>query len=239
MPPKTAQVAQTKTNVGDLERLVSGLGGGLLVSYGLRHPPVGLLLAVVGGELLYRAVTGYCPIYGFLAINTSESGQTPTVSHTRSVTVQASPAEAYRFWRNIEQLPRFMKHLEAVEVIDDRHSQWVAKGPLGTKVTWNAEIFLDKENELIAWRSLPNAQVVNAGSVRFLAAPGNRGCEVKVTLTYAPPAGKLGSLVASLFGEEPGMQITEDLTRFKQVIEAGEVAMAKSPRQSQETEQHS
>ncbi|MEU5791388.1 SRPBCC family protein [Micromonospora purpureochromogenes] len=139
------------------------------------------------------------------------------------VTVNRPASEAYRFWRDLENLPRFMAHLESVRVDDLRRSHWTARGPAGRLVGWDAEIVEDRPDEVIAWRSLPGAQVPNAGRVRFVPAPGGRGTEVRVELGYAPPAGRLGRAVAKLFGEEPEQQIRDDLRRFKQVLETGEV----------------
>jgi uncharacterized membrane protein len=141
----------------------------------------------------------------------------------KSITVNRPPEEVYAFWRRFENLPRFMQHLESVETAADGRSHWKAKGPVGTSVEWDAEITEDRPNELIAWRSVENADVDNAGEVRFTRAAGGRGTEVHVDLRYDPPAGKLGALVAKLFGEEPNQQVADDLRRFKQVLETGEV----------------
>ena len=132
--------------------------------------------------------------------------------------------EVYRFWRNFENLPRFMDHLESVAVIDEDRSHWVAKAPAGTKVEWDAVIHNEIEDELIAWRSLPGSEVNNAGSVHFEPTADGRGTEVRVILSYDPPAGKVGAAVAKLLGEEPSQQVEEDLRRFKQVMDAGETA---------------
>ncbi|MFY1593442.1 SRPBCC family protein [Micromonospora sp. WMMD737] len=140
-----------------------------------------------------------------------------------SVTVNRSPAEAYRFWRDLENLPRFMSHLESVRADDLRRSHWTAHGPAGRRIEWDAEIVDDQPNRSLAWRSLPGTRVPNAGRVRFVPAPGDRGTEVRVRLRYAPPAGALGRAVAKLFGEEPEQQVRDDLRRFKQVVETGEV----------------
>ncbi|WP_307854515.1 SRPBCC family protein [Micromonospora sp. C31] len=140
-----------------------------------------------------------------------------------AVTVNRSPAEAYRFWRDLENLPRFMSHLDAVRTDDLRRSHWIARGPAGRRIEWDAEIVDDQLNRSLAWRSLPGTRVPNAGRVRFVPAPGDRGTEVRVRLRYAPPAGALGRAVAKLFGEEPEQQVRDDLRRFKQVVETGEV----------------
>ena len=142
---------------------------------------------------------------------------------TRAITVNRSPEEVYRFWRDFENLPRFMLHLESVYTSGDGRSRWTAKAPAGRTVSWDAEIVQDRPNRLIAWRSLPNADVANLGTVRFEPAQGDRGTEVHVDLRYAPPGGKVGATIAKLFGEEPSFQMREDLGRFKQVMETGEV----------------
>jgi uncharacterized membrane protein len=155
-----------------------------------------------------------------------------------AITVNASPATVYAEWRDLERLPTFMYHLESVTVTDDRRSHWVAKGPAGTTVSWDAEIVEDIAGERLAWRSVEGASVENAGEVRFSPAPGGRATEVHVELTYAPPAGTLGALVAKLFGENPAQQVSDDLRRFKQLIETGEIARSEgSPLGSRTTNQ--
>jgi uncharacterized membrane protein len=140
-----------------------------------------------------------------------------------TITVNRPVEDAYAFWRDLSRLPSFMTHLESVKTGGDGRSHWTASGPAGTTVEWDAVIVEDVAGELIAWRSVEIADIGNAGSVRFTPAPGGRGTEVRVELTYEPPAGRLGATVARLLGEEPRQQITDDLRRFKQVIETGEV----------------
>ncbi len=141
----------------------------------------------------------------------------------KAITINATAEEAYRLWRNFENLPWFMAHLESVQVMDDRRSYWRAKAPLGATVEWTAEITEDRPNELIAWRSLEGSDVTSAGQVRFTPLPGDRGIEVRVELSYDPPGGIVGATIAKLFGEEPSVQVDGDLRRFKQVLEVGEV----------------
>jgi uncharacterized membrane protein len=142
---------------------------------------------------------------------------------TRSISVNRPPDEVYRFWRNFQNLPRFMAHLESVQVRDERRSRWVALGPARKAVAWDAEITEDRPNEIISWRSLEGSDVPNWGSVRFQRAPGGRGTEIHLDLRYDPPGGILGVTVAKLFGKAPEQQVEGDLRRFKQVIETGEV----------------
>ena len=151
------------------------------------------------------------------------------VSVTHAVTVNRPIEEVYRFWRRLDEFPRFMGHLESVETIGERRSRWRAKGPAGLTFEWEAEMTEDVENERIAWRSVPGSEVETSGSVRFGRAPGARGTEVRVTLQYSPPAGRLGRTIAWLFGEEPEQQVRNDLRRFKQIVETGEVVLSEGP----------
>jgi uncharacterized membrane protein len=139
------------------------------------------------------------------------------------MTINRSPEELYRFWRNFENLPSVMRHLESVTMKDDKRSHWVVKGPAGRCIEWDAEIVNEKPNQLIPWQSCEGADVDHWGVVHFRPATGGRGTEMSVELEYAPVGGAIGMTVAKLFGEEPAQQIQEDLRRFKQFMEAGEV----------------
>lgn len=221
---------QSQINVGETERIVSGIGGGLLTAYGLtRGDLLGVGIALLGGSLVYRSATGHCSVYGAAGINTAAKENMTSVKASSSVrvdealTINAPVEEIYNFWRNFENLPQFMYHLESVTKLDEMRSHWKAKAPLGMTVEWDAEIISEIPNELISWRSVEGADVSNAGSVRFLPSTGGRGTVVKVELRYEPPAGKLGAAVAWLTGEEPSVQIRDDLRRFKQLMETGEI----------------
>lgn len=150
----------------------------------------------------------------------------PGIFTKRAITVNKPVAEVYAFWRNFENLPSFMRHLEAVRVSDERRSHWVAKAPAGRTVEWDATITEERENELIAWKSDDDATVYNEGAVHFAPAPGGRGTEVRVNLRYEPPGGVLASKIAMLWREEPGQQVQDDLRRFKQMMEIGEVTVS-------------
>lgn len=154
---------------------------------------------------------------------TSDGAHHHGVQVTRSITVNRPAEEVYAFWRDVANLPRFMRHLQSVRTLDARRSHWVAHAPAGMTVEWDAEIVEDRPGELIAWRSLPGADVDNTGSVSFRRAPGDRGTEVTVELAYSPPGGLVSSKLAKLFHEEPGQQVFDDLRAFKQVLETGEV----------------
>jgi len=215
-------------NVGKTERVVSGLAAAAVAAMVLRRKRLRPLLLPIAGSLFSRAVTGRCAVNRALGRNSARQDRVSRVASVprgagvkveRSVTVNRPVQEVYHFWRNFENLPRFMDHLESVTVIDENRSHWVAKAPAGTRVEWDATIHNEIENQLIAWRSLPAADVNNAGSVHFTDT-GSGQTEVRVVLSYEPPAGKLGAAVAKLLGEEPSKQVGDDLRRFKQVMEA-------------------
>jgi uncharacterized membrane protein len=139
------------------------------------------------------------------------------------MTVLQDPVTLYAAWHDFTGLPRFMKHLVSVTELDGQKTHWVVRAPAGRTVEWDAEIINDVPNELISWRSVEEADIQNAGSVTFRPAPEGRGTEVHVTLTYNPPGGRAGAWLAKMFGEEPELQVREDLRRFKQLMEAGEI----------------
>jgi uncharacterized membrane protein len=145
------------------------------------------------------------------------------------ITINKPIEQVYDFWHKFENLPRFMRHLESVTVTGDKRSRWRAKGPAGSSFEWEAETVVDRENEWIAWRSIEGSGIQNSGSVRFQRAPGARGTEVRVQMEYTPPAGSLGRTIARLFGEEPEQQIADDLRRFKQLMETGEIPLSDGP----------
>ena len=215
-------------NVGETERWASVIGGGALALMGIaRGSTGGAALALGGGYLVYRGLTGRCAIYRSLGLNTE--GRAYAVSQRQglgveeSVIVNATPEDLYAFWRRLENLPRFMRHLQSVEDIGGGRSHWVTAGPAGTQVEWDAEIVGDVAGELVSWRSLPGATAPNAGAVRFRAMPGGESTVVRVSLKYNPPGGPVGAFVARLFGEAPGQQIADDLDRLKMMMESGEI----------------
>jgi uncharacterized membrane protein len=217
-------------NVGDIERLASLLGGGALALFGLsRRSLGGLGLAALGGALVYRGLSGHSPLYGLLGLSTARKrGPATTIpAHQgikveESITVNRPQEDLFRSWRNIENLPRIMRHLESVRMIDPSISHWVARGPLGMRFEWDAKIYTERPYELISWRSLPGSEVDTTGSVHFLPGPAGEGTEVRVVLKYDPPAGKVGAAVGQLLGNDPGAEIRDDLGRFKQLMETGE-----------------
>jgi uncharacterized membrane protein len=222
-------------NLGKTERLISVLAGAALLALILRKKRLRPVLFPVATGLIAKAFTGHSTKRAVKGLAGRGERVSPVASVGRgqgikveqSVTINRPVLEVYRFWRNFENLPRFMDHLESVTITDETHSHWVAKGPAGTRIEWDAVIHKEIDDELIAWRSLPGSEVNNAGSVHF--TPTANGTEVRVVLSYEPPAGKVGAAFAKLLGEEPSKQIEEDLRRFKQVMDSGEVAAGSGP----------
>lgn len=215
-------------NVGNGERWLSGIAGVAILAVGFRRRRWRRTLWPIGSSLVGRALTGRCPVNRIIGRNSARGDVGPHVARLRagggtrverSVIVDRSPEDLFQFWRNFTNLPRFMDNLEAVTVLDEDRSHWIAKGPAGARVEWDAAIHNEIEDELIAWRSLPGADVDQAGSVHFIPV-GDGMTEVRVVLRYRPHAGKLAETVAKLFGEDPAQQIADDLRRFKQVVEA-------------------
>jgi uncharacterized membrane protein len=139
----------------------------------------------------------------------------------RSVVVQRSAAELYRYWRDPRNMPEVMQLVDAVEPIDDTHARWFATAPGGRRIEWVAEIINDLPNELIAWKSADDADVANAGSVHFRQAPGG-GTEVRLVMDYEPPFGRAGYVLARLLRRDPDVMLQEDLARFKVAMESGQ-----------------
>ena len=233
----------TRHNVARGERIGSVALGTALVGFGIRRrDPAGLVAALFGGYFIARGATGRCPVYQALGVSTGSAdavlhsaerddvtGRAATVNARkavkveRSVTIERPREELFAFWRNFENLPRFMEHLVSVRVDSPTRSHWIAKAPAGKSVEWDAEIVNEVPNEIIAWKSVEEPDVPNAGAVNFADAPGGRGTTVRVTLDYEPPAGRIGAILSHFFSEEPDRQIREDLRKFKQLMETGAI----------------
>lgn len=219
--PSRGGEAGPGVDVLQAERWGAILAGGALAAFGLsRRSTPGLALAAAGGALIAKTFAG-AKLFGATA------PEQASVAVERAVTVNRPVEELYHYWRDFANLPSLMSHLQAVTVIDERRSHWVAKAPLGGSVDWDAEIVDDRPHERIAWRSLPDAEIPNSGEVRFRPAPGDRGTEIVVRLRYEPPAGAVGKTVAKLAFEEPDQQVREDLRRFKAIMETGEAPTTK------------
>jgi uncharacterized membrane protein len=195
------------------------------MAYGFtRRNAPGVALAVAAAPLAYRGLVGKWPFENGYADDTRTALSGDRGIHVReSIRLERPVGDVYAFWRQLENLPRVLSHLKHVEELGDGRSRWIAKGPVDLGVAWDAEIINEVENKVIAWRSLPDSDVVTAGSVMFKPIRGGRATELSVHLQYAPPAGRAGAFLATVFGREPNQTIREDLRRLKQVMEAGEI----------------
>ena len=221
-PPISTQPDAQTQEMSDAERWASIIGGSAMVLFGLQQRSLrGVLTAITGGGLAYHGIKGEKSLPHAVG---EAVGINQPIRVEKTVTINKPAAELYNFWHNFENLPQFMKHLQSVRVLDLRKSHWVTKAPMGQTVEWDADIIDDRPNELIAWASVEGADVDNSGFVRFKPAPADRGTEVKVVLEYNIPGGAVAAALAKLFGEEPEQQIGDELSRFKQLMEAGEIA---------------
>jgi uncharacterized membrane protein len=186
------------------------------------------LLAAMGAVAGVAALDAYCA--SRLGAHQETDKAPDRGIEVRETTTIAAPAEAlYMFWRDLRNLPRFMEHLLAVEVVDERRSRWTAAAPAGVGAEWDAEIVEDRPYELIAWRSIGEAEVDNRGSVTFAPVSGGTATDVVVELRYAPPGGRLGRVVSKLMGDDPARQVRSDLRTLKRLLEAGELARSEAP----------
>jgi uncharacterized membrane protein len=224
-----------RINVAELERWGSVASGAVAIAYGMSgRARARTLWSAAGSALVYRGMTGHCPVYSTLGVTTARTDAETRAAlagergiHVReSVRLEKPVDEVYRFWRRLENLPRFMTYLERVDDLGNGRWHWVAKGPAGMHVEWDAEVINEVENKVIGWRTLPGSQVTMAGSVNFDVVRNGESSQVTVHLQYAPPAGRATALVARLFGREPSQTIREDLRRLKYLLEAGEIPTA-------------
>lgn len=216
-------------NISRNEQRISTWSGAALVALGISRGKLsGLLMTLAGGGLVYRGLTGHCHCYDALGIDTAKHpGATSIpakqgVHVDKSIMINRDADELYAFWEDVENLPRVMQHLERVDATDDGRSHWVAKGPFGQTVEWDAEIINERDGEMIAWRSLPDSQVDTTGSIHFTQLGHGRGTAVHVSMKYNPPGGRIADALAWLFGADLEHQLHDDLARFKSVMEAGE-----------------
>ncbi len=202
-----------------------------LMTFGFsRRTPMGLGLAIAAAPLAYRGMKGEWPRF---TNGAARHGDTRVAlagsrgTHVReAVRLEKPVAEVYGFWRNLENLPRFMTHLERVTDLGNGRSHWEVRGPASAKIEWDAEIINEVEGKVIGWRSLPGSDVVTAGSVNFSSARGGRSTQLSVHLQYGAPAGRAGTLLATVLGRNPASMIREDLRHLKQLLEAGEIPRA-------------
>lgn len=185
---------------------------------------LGVLSAVLTGLTVLDLLVAWNNTARLRHLPAATRASRTSISHVRkSLDVNRSPVECYRFWRDFENFPRFMPHVEQIEPVDATHSRWLVRGPLGHRFQWHAELTSDVPAQQLGWQTMAGSDIAHTGLVRFSPVPGNRGTRIAVEFTYHPPLGKAGVMLARMTGEEPSQQVSEDLRRFKQLIETGEI----------------
>lgn len=234
--PRRVPRTQDRTpNVGQSERWASVLAGSALAAYGVgRRDGGGSVLALLGAALVYRGATARCPVYKALSVSTANEHRhddgAPTsraavfrasdaVKIERSIVVNRDAPELYALWKDPRNLPQFMDWLEEVHPIDGRHARWKARGPAGTTIEWVAEVINEVPDSLIAWKSVANPDIKNAGSVHFRRQPDGGATEVRLVFEWVPPGGRAGMAVARLLGNDPANRIAAGLKKFKRMAE--------------------
>ena len=212
----------------EIERWTGVAMATAVVAYGLsRRSLPGVAIAATAAPLAYRGITGAWPgfaLHGADATRVALSGDRGT--HVREgIRLEVPLDVVYAFWSRLENLPRFMTHLESVTDLGNGRSHWVAQGP-GMPVEWDAEIINDVPNKVIGWRSIEGSDIATAGSVHFSTVRQGRSTQVSVNLQYAAPGGKAAQLLAFVLGRDPASMIREDMRHFKQLLEAGEIPRA-------------
>jgi uncharacterized membrane protein len=215
----------------NVERAVAVATAAAAIAYGVSRRSVkGICLAAAATPLAYRGIRGTWPrlkdVFPTNGDTRTALGGSRGIHVRESIRLEMPVDEVYRFWRKLENLPRFLTHLDSVTDLGNGRSHWVANGPGGLTGEWDAEIINEVENKVIGWRSLPGSEVVTAGSVAFSSVRNGQSTQLTVHLQYAPPGGRATALLATLMGREPSQTIREDLRRLKQLLEAGEVPRA-------------
>ncbi|MCM4159910.1 cyclase [Antarcticibacterium flavum] len=214
------QSKSNKSATSTSKRSNSAQNGDMLSGWGVTKNQLwGILGAVAGGALLYK---------GTRSGGKSKVNPKSIIEVKTNVLIKKPKEELYAYWRNLENLPDFMSHLKLVNEIDEKRSLWVAEGPGGLgRIEWEAEITWEQENRILAWRSLPDAEIENSGEVRFEPV-GSKKTIVETTINYRPPAGKAGGVAAQLLNPAFKKVLENDLKEFKNIMEKGGKAKRKA-----------
>lgn len=209
-------------NVGDTERILSAVAGSTLVTWGLRRRSLGgLVVAVLGADLLYRGFTGHCNVYQWLGKNTADDEPTEIES---AITIDKPADELYRMWREPANLSRIMGHFADVQAQGENRQHWKVHAPLGQEAEWESEITEERAGECLRWASVEGATLQNEGEISFVPAPQNHGTEVHLAMRFQPPGGVLGRAAIRALGPAPRLIAGHALRRFKSLAETGEIA---------------
>jgi uncharacterized membrane protein len=206
-------------NVSKMERILMLAGGALILCNGLKNKDKSFTQTSIGSAMLLRGITGYCPVYDVLEQSKKLKSNDINIKIISSINLPV--AEVYNFWRNLENLPKFMTHLESVKNISDKTSQWTAKGPAGIgTVTWKAEIVKDEKEKLLSWHSLPESTIENEGIVVFRSKENTT--ELDILISYRAPMGGPGEVIANLLNPLFEKMITDDINKLKTYLESGQ-----------------
>lgn len=217
---ETSAGHQQSNRLAERDRLISVIGGGALALVGMRRRQLALPLALIGGGLIVRGVTGR----ELSSMLDHATEQQEGISLRAAITINRPPDDLYAFWRNLEKLPRFMDHIERVTDLGAGRSHWVARGPGDMALEWDAQLTEDPERRILSWKTLPDAAIEQSGQVRFVPAPDGEGTEVRLSMWYSPPAGAAGQAIAKLLRAIPKMELASSLHRLKQSLETGQIA---------------
>ncbi|MGH7572321.1 MAG: SRPBCC family protein, partial [Gemmatimonadota bacterium] len=218
-PRRSGETAEFRQeNWSPAARFAAGTTGGALVLLGMgRLGKLGIASTAVGAGLVARSVANK-PVRRLTGIGAGRRA----VDYRKTITVQAPLDEVYDFWSRVENFPRIMSHIREVRDIGRNRTRWTAVGPAGIPVSWDAVVTARVPGEVLAWRSEPGSTIDNAGIVRFEPVDGGaEATRIDIRLSYNPPAGAVGDVVASLLGVDPKSAMDEDLVRFKSLIEEG------------------
>jgi uncharacterized membrane protein len=226
-----ARRASSRVNVGEVERWASAIGGGLLALHGLRRGTSGgLALAVLGGALVHRGVTGHSQVYCALNIDTSGKHRADAEEHVHkgillehTTTINRTPMEVYDFVKDPANHHRYMEHVESVRLGEDGTFDWAIEGPFGSTWRFRSRHINEVPGHLVAWKTLPGGDIESAGAIRLEPAWDGRGTEVTMEINFEPPAGAVGLAIAKILGHDPDARVRENLRRLKNLLEAGEI----------------
>jgi uncharacterized membrane protein len=210
-------VTRPTVNVGDKERMLSALAGSLLIYATAKKHKVNTLLLLGGGYLLYRAVSGHCAVYD--AVSERRRGEKGGELKVRThVVVNRPRAEVYAFWRQLENWPLFMRHLEHIDELDERTSAWRLKMPGGMgDIRWEARIVKDEKDTELSWHSVEGAVIRNTGKINFSDTPG-KGTRIDVMIAYSIPSGPIGERMAGLLTPTFRRRVEEDIHQFREYM---------------------
>lgn len=215
--PLTQKKSKLKTNVSTLERVLMVTSGAYLLYSGLSKENKNAGKIGVGGSMLLRGISGYCPVYD--AVDHLKNEKASNVNIRVNSVIKKPISEVYAFWRDFENLPKFMNHLESVKPINYTTSEWTAKGPMGIgKIKWKAEIVKDEKEKFISWNSLPDSTIKNVGKVTF--KPKGNATEIDVTISYHAPLGVAGESAAKLLNPYFEKLVKDDILNFKAYLES-------------------